>query len=550
MRYIVDRVLLVEGLTRAARLERLHTAGAVFLGAIILSNLIGVTKDYRQRLLNTRVMLSLRRALFRRLLHLPLPRLWDMKTGGIISRLTGDVDTTTGLLQMAVVSPSIALVRLAIAVGILLSINWRLAMMALAIIPGVMLLSFVLAKRVRPIYRAVRKDAEAIDGRVGETFGGIRVVRAFRRETSETLGYLRGRHTVLRKELFAHRRELLLWTSWGLLLGVVNVVILWYGGWLNVAGRASVGDIMAFQWYTFLLLNPVWQIVNSFSELQRSLAAMERVFDVLAMPDDKPDRPGAVPAPRAVRELRFEGVEFEYRPGLPVLRDLNMTVPGGTVVALVGRSGAGKTTVTDLVARFHDPTRGRILLNGVDLRDLQLRTYRDLLAIVQQDVFLFDGSVRDNIAYGRSDASDAEVLAAARNANAHEFIERLPDGYETFVGERGVKLSGGQQQRLAIARAFLASPRILILDEATSNLDTESEQLIQAAMATLLAGRTTFVIAHRLSTIRRAHLILVMEEGRVVERGTHEELMRARGGYHDMVRRQMESTTEGAEALW
>jgi ATP-binding cassette subfamily B protein len=207
-------------------------------------------------------------------------------------------------------------------------------------------------------------------------------------------------------------------------------------------------------------------------------------------------------------------------------------------------------TVTDLVARFHDPTRGRILLNGVDLRDLQLRTYRDLLAIVQQDVFLFDGSVRDNIAYGRSDASDAEVLAAARNANAHEFIERLPDGYETFVGERGVKLSGGQQQRLAIARAFLASPRILILDEATSNLDTESEQLIQAAMATLLAGRTTFVIAHRLSTIRRAHLILVMEEGRVVERGTHEELMRARGGYHDMVRRQMESTTEGAEALW
>ncbi|MFL5582565.1 MAG: ABC transporter ATP-binding protein [Gemmatimonadaceae bacterium] len=550
MRYIVDRVLLVEGLTRAARLERLHTAGAIFLGAIILSNLIGVTKDYRQRLLNTRVMLSLRRALFRRLLHLPLPRLWDMKTGGIISRLTGDVDTTTGLLQMAVVSPSIALVRLAIAVGILLSINWRLAMMALAIIPGVMLLSFVLAKRVRPIYRAVRKDAEAIDGRVGETFGGIRVVRAFRRETSETLGYLRGRHTVLRKELFAHRRELLLWTSWGLLLGVVNVVILWYGGWLNVAGRASVGDIMAFQWYTFLLLNPVWQIVNSFSELQRSLAAMERVFDVLAMPDDKPDRPGAVPAPRAVRELRFEGVEFEYRPGLPVLRDLNMTVPGGTVVALVGRSGAGKTTVTDLVARFHDPTRGRILLNGVDLRDLQLRTYRDLLAIVQQDVFLFDGSVRDNIAYGRSDASDAEVLAAARNANAHEFIERLPDGYETFVGERGVKLSGGQQQRLAIARAFLASPRILILDEATSNLDTESEQLIQAAMATLLAGRTTFVIAHRLSTIRRAHLILVMEEGRVVERGTHEELMRARGGYHDMVRRQMESTTEGAEALW
>jgi ATP-binding cassette subfamily B protein/subfamily B ATP-binding cassette protein MsbA len=211
------------------------------------------------------------------------------------------------------------------------------------------------------------------------------------------------------------------------------------------------------------------------------------------------------------------------------------------VVALVGRSGAGKTTVTDLVARFHDPTRGRILLNGVDLRDFRLSTYRDLLAIVQQDVFLFDGSVRDNIAYARHDATAAQVEDAARRANAHEFIERLPEHYDTFIGERGVKLSGGQQQRLAIARAILAAPQILILDEATSNLDTESEQLIQASMASLLAGRTTFVIAHRLSTIRRADLILLMEEGQVIERGTHDELMRAKGVYYGMVQRQMAS---------
>jgi ATP-binding cassette, subfamily B, bacterial len=383
---------------------------------------------------------------------------------------------------------------------------------------------------------------------VGETFSGIRVVRAFRAENREALEYLRGRHTVLRKELFAHRRELLLWMSWGLLLSGVNVAIVWYGGWLNVRGDASVGDIMAFQWYTFLLLGPVWSIVNSFSELQRSLAAMERVFDVLAMDEDKPDRPGARPAPRVVRELRFEDVAFEYREGHPVVRDFSVTVPGGSVVALVGRSGAGKTTVTDLVARFHDPTRGRILLDGEDLRDLQLRTYRDLLAIVQQDVFLFDGSVRDNIAYGRHDAAAADVEDAARRANAHEFIARLPEGYDTFIGERGVKLSGGQQQRLAIARAILAAPQILILDEATSNLDTESEQLIQASMASLLAGggRTTFVIAHRLSTIRRADLILLMEEGRVIERGTHQELMDARGTYHDMVVRQMENATDGS----
>ena len=550
MRFIIDKVLLNSGLESASRLNQLHLAGGLFVGLIILSRLINVLKDYRQRLVNVRVMLSLRQSLFERFLHLPLPKLWDMKTGGILSRLTGDVDTTTGLLQLAIMSPAISVIRLLIAVGLLMYLNWRLAVTALAIIPGVMFISFVFSRRVRPIYRVMRKDVELIDGRVGETFSGIRVVRAFGREMRELLDYMLGRHTVLRKEMFAHRREMVLWTSWGLLLGAVNVVIVWYGGYLNIMGGASIGDIMAFQWYTFLLLNPVWNIVNSFSELQRSLAATERVFEILGMESDKPDKPDAREAPSIVNEIRFENVEFEYRKDLPVVRDFNITAPGGSVVALVGRSGAGKTTVTDLVARFHDPTRGRILVNGTDIRDFRLRTYRDLLAIVQQDVFLFDGSVRDNIAYGRHDATFAEVEDAARRANAHEFIVKLPGQYETFIGERGVKLSGGQCQRLAIARAILASPQILILDEATSNLDTESEQLIQASMATLLAGRTTFVIAHRLSTIRRANLILLMENGRVVERGTHEELMTARGAYHGMVVRQMESHGhEGEEVL-
>jgi len=540
LRFIVDHVLLNRALTTAARLVRLNAAGATFLAVVVASALIQAAKDYRQRQLNVQVTLSLRRSLFHRLLHLPLPKLWDMKTGGILSRITGDVDTTSGLLQMAVMSPVISVVRLVIAVVVLVTLNWRLALTALALIPGVVLMSFTFARRVRPIYRSLRKDAEQIDGRVGETFSGIRIVRAFRRETAELLEFMRGRHTVLRKELFAQRRELALWTSWGLLLSIVNVVIVWYGGWLQLAGRASIGDIMAFQWYTFLLLNPVWNIVNSFSELQRSLAATERVFDVLQMDADKPDRPDARDAPRVVHEMRFENVDFEYRPGTPVVRDVSVSVPGGSVVALVGRSGAGKTTVTDLVARFHDPTRGRLVVNGTDIRDFKLRTYRDLLAIVQQDVFLFDGSVRDNIAYGRHNATEAEIEDAARRANAHEFIERLPELYDTFIGERGVKLSGGQCQRLAIARAILASPQILILDEATSNLDTESEQLIQASMGTLLAGRTTFVIAHRLSTVRRANLILLMEDGRVVERGTHDELMAARGAYYQMVRRQMD----------
>jgi ATP-binding cassette subfamily B protein/subfamily B ATP-binding cassette protein MsbA len=539
MQFIVDRVLLNGELDGPTRLRWLHLAGGTFLLVVVLQSVINIFKNYQQRLVNTRVMLSLRRAMFTRLLNLPLPKMWDMKTGGILSRLTGDIDTTAGIMQSAIISPTISVIRLIIVIAILFTKNWQLALATLAIIPGAMLMSFTSARRIRPIYRSVRKDAELIDGRVGETFSGIRVVRAFGREMRELLEYMIGRHAVLRKELFANRRETVLWTSWGLLVSGVTVVIVWYGGYLVIHGRATTGQIFAFQWYAFLLLNPVWNIVNSFSELQRSLAAMERVFEVLAMPSDKPDKPDAVDAPRVVRSLVFEDVEFEYRENRPVVRDFSVKVPGGTVVALVGRSGAGKTTVTDLAARFHDPTRGRILVNDTDIRDFRLKTYRDLLAIVQQDVFLFDGSIRDNIAYGRHDATNAEVEDAARRANAHEFIDKLPDTYDTFVGERGVKLSGGQQQRLAIARAILKSPQILILDEATSNLDTESEQLIQASMATLLAGRTTFIIAHRLSTIRRADLILLMDDGRVIERGTHDSLMTARGVYFDMVQRQV-----------
>jgi ATP-binding cassette subfamily B protein len=541
MRFMVDKVLLNKTLETAQRLARLNFTGTAFLTLIVGSNLLNAFKENRQRLLNTRLMLALRRTLFHRMLHLPLAKLHDMKTGGILSRLTGDVDTTTGFLQMAIVSPSIALLRLGIAIGILFALNWRLALTAMAIIPGIVVISFISSKRIRPIYRSIRKDVERIDGRVGETFSGIRVVRAFRREVSELLEYMRGRHMVLRKEMFAQRREMVIWTTWGLIMGAINVVIVWYGGLLALHGGASIGDIMAFQWYVWLLLGPVWNIVNTFSELQRSLAAMERVFEVLGMPADKPDRPGARPAPQKVRELRFENVTFEYREGQPVVKDFSGNVPSGSVIALVGRSGAGKTTVTDLVARFQDPSHGRILLNGTDIREFQLKTYRDLLALVQQDVFLFDGSVRENIAYGCHTASDADVEDAARRANAHEFIVRLPLQYDTFIGERGVKLSGGQQQRLAIARAILKRPEILILDEATSNLDTESEQLIQAAMEGLLAGRTTFIIAHRLSTVHRADLILVMEDGRVVERGKHDDLMAARGSYYEMVQRQAQS---------
>lgn len=541
MRHIIDQILLNDQLSSSQRLSALHWVGLAFLSVIVLSRLLEATRNFQQRLLNARLLLSLRRALFSRMLDLPLNTLSDMKTGGIISRLSGDIDRTTGLLQLAIISPGVSLVRLTIALAILISINWKLALMAMVVLPPALFLSLAVARRVRPIYRSIREENAFIDARVSETFGGIRVVRAFQRENNEKAVYLGGRHTIVRKELFAHWREILLWTTWGFLLASVNVVIVWMGGAMHIAGKTTIGDIMAFQWYTLMLLEPVWQIVNSFSELQRSLAGMERVFEVLETPIDKPDAADAVAAPQQVEELRFEHVDFEYNPGEPVLKDFDLTVSGGSVVALVGRSGAGKTTVTDLVARFQDPTNGRILLNGIDLRNIRLASYRALLGVVQQEVFLFDGTIRENIAYGRPKATDDEIIDAAQRANAHQFIEQLPRGYDTMIGERGVRLSGGQAQRLSIARAILADPQILILDEATSNLDTESEQLIQQSLDDLMHHRTTFVIAHRLSTVAAADLILVMDAGQIVEHGTHATLLEQRGVYYDMVTRQRDA---------
>jgi ATP-binding cassette subfamily B protein/subfamily B ATP-binding cassette protein MsbA len=419
------------------------------------------------------------------------------------------------------------------------------------VVPPILLVQNLWARRIRAIWRSMGQDRQEIDARVSEGLSGVRVVRGFGREQREELAYTVGHHTVIRKQMLATRAQRSVALIWELIMPLAQVTIIGFGGYLVVQGQATLGVLIAFQGYVWRLLEPVMQIANSISETQRGLAAMERVFDVLDKPEEKPDPPDAVAAPAKVEQLRFEGVSFAYRADVPVLHDLELVVPGGSTVALVGASGAGKTTVTDLVARFYDPTAGRILLNGVDLRQIRLKEFRSLLGVVQQEVFLFDGSVRENIAYGRLDATEAGVLDAARRANADEFIRRLPEGYDTLIGERGVKLSGGQRQRLSIARALLADPQILILDEATSNLDTESEQLIQASLAELLRDRTTFIIAHRLSTIAHADQIIVLEGGRVVERGTHAQLLHSGGRYAEMVARQTQrapllAVTEGA----
>ena len=553
IKLIIDRVLLAPTFTPAVSsgwktgaltIAQKYSALSMIAGGVIvvllLKQAIDSIRSYRTSVLNATVVFRLRRKLFQRLLGLSLGAIGEMKSGGIISRLSGDVDSVSGLVQMAIISPAVATMRIVLTVAILFALSWRLAMGAMMILPPMALISFMWLRKVRPIYRSIREDGSVIDARVGETFGGIRVVRAFRREPHEQRSYAVGHHTIIRKRLFADMLELVLEGAWGILIPATVLLIVWYGGrlYLHDPPLARIGDITAFQIYAMMLLQPVWAIVSSVSQTQKALAAMERVFEALEMPPDKPDAPDAIEAPAQVREVRLEGVTFEYRPRVPVVRDISLTVPGGSVVALVGPSGAGKTTLTDLVARFHDPTEGAILLNGIDLRKLRLASYRQLLAVVQQETFLFDGTVRENIGYGRRGAGEEEIISAAKRANAHAFITQLPEGYETLIGERGFKLSGGQRQRISIARAILADPQILILDEATSNLDTESEQLIQSALAELLKRRTTFVIAHRLSTVTHADIIVVMDEGRIVETGTHEQLMERRGLYYDMVERQ------------
>lgn len=537
-RHLFDDVILDGSRPVAERRSELLLVSGAMMGVFLLASLAGFVRNLRTTLLIAHLAFDLRQRLFGRILRLPLDEVYALKTGGVISRLSSDVDSTTGLLQNALLNPVLAGLRLLATLSVMFWLEWRLALAALVIMPPIMFVHGRFIRRVRPIWRSVGGDRQEIDARVGEVVSGLRVVRGFARERAELRSYAVGHHTVIRKQVLAARTHGAVNLVWGLMMPLATLTVVAYGGWLVVGGLSTVGTVVALQAYLWRLLEPVMQIANSITETQRGLAAMERVFELVDRPAEKPDRDGAIDASPSFRTLRFEGVSFAYGSGPVILHDLDLDVSGGTTIALVGPSGAGKTTLTDLVARFHDPSVGRITLDGVDLRDIRLETYRSLLGIVQQETFLFDGSVRDNVRYPRRGATDAEVEHAARLANAEEFIHRLPEGYETLIGERGVKLSGGQRQRVAIARALLADPAILILDEATSNLDTESERLIQDSLARLLRGRTTFVIAHRLSTIASADLIVVVDGGRIVERGTHEQMMAREGRYRRMVELQ------------
>ena len=533
---------------------RRHLLTLVAVGMVALalvSEAFGIWSRWQTTRMTKRVQVAVRKKVFDHAVRLPLHRVYDLKSGGVASILREDAGGVADLIFSMLYNPWRAIVQLLGSLVILAFVDWRLLLGSLALLPTVWLTHRTWIARIRPLFRDIRSTRQQIDSHATEAFGGMRVVRSFSRQQFEAATFTRGGHMMARQEIFAWWWMRGIDLAWGILIPLASAMLLYFGGMrvlsdmekLNAglvtpAEALTVGDLVMFLSYLVALLGPIATLAGSATALQNSLSGLDRVLDLLAEPLEMPDRPGAIAVDRdaAAGRITMRGVSFTYHGSVsPVLRDINLDVRAGEMVALVGPSGAGKTTLCNLVARFYDPTEGAVTLDGVDLRDIAVDTYRRLLGIVEQDTFLFDGTIAQNIAYGRRGATEEHIERAARLANAHEFIARLPGGYDTVIGERGVKLSGGQRQRLTIARAILADPKILILDEATSNLDTESERLIQGSLQSLMSGRTSFVIAHRLSTVAHADRILVLENGRIVEQGRHEELMRASGRYREMV---------------
>ncbi len=526
--------------------EVLALVAGITLVTIIIKVCVSLIGRTRATIVAKLLQVAMRRRAFAKAIHLPLARVHELKAGGVASLIREDAGAAGELLFGLLYNPFRAIIQLTGSLIILAWTDWRLLVGAIVLLPMVWFSHRTWVGRIRPIYRDLKKLRDEIDGHASESFSGIRVVRGFAREEAEAARFARGTNLQARTELLVWWWSRGVEIAWELFIPMATALLLWYGGMQVVNGRLTAGDLVMFLTYVTLLLGPLEVLANTATNLQTGLASLDRTLDLLGEEDEFAQTAARATlklAPQQVRgDVCFDGVSFHYASSdRLVLDSVSFTARAGTTVALVGHSGAGKTTLSNLVARFHDPTHGAVTMDGHDIRDIELACYRRLLGIVEQDVFLFDGTIRENIAYARPDASDAAIAHAARVARADVFIAKLEEKFETRIGERGVKLSGGERQRLALARAVLADPRILILDEATSNLDTESERHIQAALGEILRGRTSFVIAHRLSTIREADLILVMEDGKVVERGTHDELIRSSGRYATMVVLQTEA---------
>jgi len=516
---------------------RRHDLGKLWwiVGAFLVAGLANWGMSYAQTYLTgwvgERILADLRNKLFGHLQRLSLGFYERNRAGVIISRLTNDVEALDQLVTDGVTSlvqNTLTLIGTAI---LLFVLDWRLALATLAVIPLMSVATVIFRIRSSRAYRAVRERLGLVTATLAEDIAGMRMVQAFTREQTNIRNFRNVSERYRDSNMETVVLNGLYFPFVDLLSSIALAVVLGYGGHLYFNGDVTIGTLFAFMLYVQNFFDPVQQLSQLYNTFLSATAALDKIMDVLDEEPEVLDAPSAIALPEVDGRVRFEDVRFSYGTGPEVLHGLDLDVPPGTTVALVGHTGAGKSTIAKLLARFYDPTAGRITIDGHDLRNVQQASLRRQLGIVPQEGFLFAGTVTENIAFGRPGAAPDEVVRAAQAVGAHEFILRLEDGYETQLQERGSRLSLGQRQLVALARALLADPRILILDEATSSVDIGTEQKIERALRLLLAGRTAFIIAHRLSTIRDADLIVVLEQGRIVEQGSHEELLRRRGLY-------------------
>ncbi|MCB0163641.1 MAG: ATP-binding cassette domain-containing protein [Anaerolineae bacterium] len=481
-----------------------------------------------------RVVADIRQQIYQHLVSLSLRFFADRRTGEIVSRVTNDVTT----LQAAVTDNLVTLLQqsLTLVGGVifLFWLDWRLTGIILLGVPIVTLTMVYLGRKIRQASTDVQDRLAEASATVEESVGGIRIVKSFAREAYEITRFNAKIEQTFEAALRRVKISAFLAPIIGFMAFMSITITIWFGGYEVIQGRLSPGGLVAYLIYTMLVAGPIAAFSTLYGQFQAALGATERLFDLLDTPPEIADAPDAVPLPAIIGQVTFHNVSFDYGSAIPVLRQVSLDVPPGRVIALVGPSGAGKTTLVNLIPRFYDVSDGCITIDGYDIRRVTNLSLRQQIGIVPQETILFSDTIRENIRYGQLDATQAEIETAARAANAHDFISAMPHGYETLVGERGIKLSGGQRQRVAIARAILKDPRILILDEATSSLDSESEQLVQEALEHLMRSRTTFVIAHRLSTIKNADWIVVLDQGQIIEQGTHDDLLKNGGLYHKL----------------
>ncbi|WP_026834463.1 ABC transporter ATP-binding protein [Eubacterium xylanophilum] len=456
----------------------------------------------------------------------------DQKIGQLMSRITSDLFDITELLHHGPENIAISVVKIVGAFVILANISWRLTLAAFVLVPIMFAYAFFLNKKMKRAFKRNRVKIAEINTQIEDNLSGIRVVKSFANEKIENKKFRKGNDGFLDAKKDSYKYMGFYQSGLTAFTMMINVMVIVFGGIMMAKRLVSVPDFMAFLLYINIFTDPIKTLIDFTEQFQNGYSGFERFVEILEIEPDIEDSPNAIKLEKVKGHIVFDDVSFKYKDGAHrVLRHIDLDVPAGSYVALVGSSGGGKTTLCSLIPRFYEVTKGKITIDGLDIRDVKLKSLRDNIGIVQQDVYLFAGTIFDNIKYGRSDATDEEVIEAAKLANAHEFIMSLPDGYHTDIGQRGVKLSGGQKQRISIARVFLKNPPILIFDEATSALDNESENIVKESLEKLAFNRTTFVIAHRLSTIQNAEKILVLTENGIEESGTHEELIKKNGIY-------------------